>query len=56
MLASGVMDKIKIMTIGAHHFLQDQIQNINRVRRELANYYAADFRSVKTQFSQTDQF
>ena len=48
-------EKIKMLTIRSHNFSHDAIQEINRVLRGVANYYATDFSTVKTQFFKFDQ-
>ena len=53
--AERLAEKIKMMTIRSHNFSDDAIQEINRVMRGVANYYATDFSTVKTQFFKFDQ-
>ena len=48
-------EKIKTLTIRSHNFSHDAVQDLNRVIRGVANYYATDFSTVKTQFSKFDQ-
>jgi len=49
-------DKIKRLTVRSHNFSKDQIQKINRVTRGTANYFAADFSHVNSQFAEIDRF
>jgi hypothetical protein len=53
--AERLTEKIKTLTIRSHNFSREAIQEINRVIRGVANYYATDFSTVKTQFYKLDQ-
>jgi group II intron reverse transcriptase/maturase len=48
-------DKIRSLTIRSHNFSDEVIQNLNRVTRGVANFYATEFSTVKTQFFKLDQ-
>lgn len=48
-------DKVRKLTIRSHNFSDEVIQDINRVTRGVANYYATDFSTVKTQCFKLDQ-
>lgn len=48
-------DKIRSLTIRSHNFSADVILKLNRVTRGVANYYATDFSTVRTQFFKLDQ-
>jgi group II intron reverse transcriptase/maturase len=48
-------DKIRSLTIRSHNFSAEVIVKLNRVTRGVANYYATDFSTVKTQFFKLDQ-
>jgi len=50
-----LMDKIRSLTIRSHNFSDEVIQNLNRVTRGVANFYATEFSTVKTQFFKLDQ-
>jgi group II intron reverse transcriptase/maturase len=48
-------EKIRNLTIRSHNFSAEVILSLNRVTRGVANYYATDFSTVKTQFFKLDQ-
>jgi len=48
-------EKIRNLTIRSHNFSAEAIQDLNRVTRGVANYYATEFSTVKTQFFKLDQ-
>lgn len=48
-------EKIRNSTIRSHNFSDEVIGRLNRVTRGVANYYATEFSSVKTQFFKLDQ-
>ncbi len=48
-------DKIRGLTIRSHNCSGEVIENLNRVTRGVANYYATDFSTVKEQFRKLDQ-
>lgn len=48
-------EKIRNLTIRSHNFSAEVILSLNRVTRGVANYYATEFSTVKTQFFKLDQ-
>jgi group II intron reverse transcriptase/maturase len=48
-------EKIRNLTIRSHNFSAEAILNLNRVTRGVANYYATEFSTIKTQFFKLDQ-
>lgn len=48
-------EEIRNLTIRSHNFSAEVILSLNRVTRGVANYYATEFSTVKTQFFKLDQ-
>ena len=49
-----IKEKIKALTVRSHNLSDETIRKLNRVTRGVANYYLADFSTVKTQFFKLD--
>jgi group II intron reverse transcriptase/maturase len=48
-------DKVRKLTIRSHNFSGEVIEDLNRVTRGTANYFATDFSTVNAQFLKLDE-